>query len=110
MVRTGFRISFLLCGLLLAGCGSGPDPMALGQSMAKAVPLKSTPAQVLGYLSGEKIEHSEYMKNPIAGNSILATIYDSKWKWTHTNCLVIFSFDEHDRLIAADVREDHKGP
>ena len=110
MVRTLIQFSFLLCGSLLLGCGTRPDTKVLGQGLAKAVALTSTPAEVEGYLSRRKIEHSEYRRDAIAGNFILATIYDSKWSWTHTNCLVIFRFDQRDRLIEADVREDHKGP
>jgi len=46
----------------------------------------------------------------MTGNSILATIPDSRWGWTKTNCLIIFYFDYNDRLMRTDVREDHEGP
>jgi hypothetical protein len=72
--------------------------------------MHSTPAQVLSYLSGRKIEHSEYRRDATAGNFILATIPDSRWGWVKTNCLVLFQFDDHDRLMSSDVREDHEGP
>jgi len=94
----------------MVGCGAKPDPMVLGQRAAKAIPLQSSPSEVSIYLTGQKIEHSEYKRDAIEGRFVLAEIYDSRWKWAHTDFLVIFRFDEHDHLIAADVREDHKGP
>ena len=110
VIRSTFWIPFLLGGLLLFGCGTKPDPKFLGQSLARAVPLESTPAQVLSYLDGQKIEHSGYKRDEITGYAISATIPDSRRGWTKTNCMILFRFDKHDRLIASDVREDHEGP
>jgi hypothetical protein len=64
----------------------------------------------MNYLDAKKIEHSGYKKDEITGYAILATIPDSRWGWTKTNCLILFRFDGHDRLIESDVREDHEGP
>jgi len=72
--------------------------------------MQSTPVQVLKYLSERKIEHGEYHKDAMAGNFILATVPDSRWGWTTTNCLIIFQFDNNDRLMRTDVSEDHEGP
>jgi hypothetical protein len=88
-----------------------PNAKAVEHGLANAVPLQSSPNQVLDYLSVRKIEHSQYLRDPVQGNSILAVIRDqSKWAIVRTDCGIVFRFDNHDRLIAYDVRERYTGP
>jgi hypothetical protein len=98
--------------LLLLGCGQArPNAKAVERHLAKAVPLQSTPAQVLVYLNGQKIEHSQYLRDAVQGNSVQAVIRDmSKWDIVKTDCGIVFRFDDHDRLVAYDVREHYTGP
>jgi hypothetical protein len=98
--------------LLLLGCGSvKPSAKDVERDLTKAVPLQSTPVQVLDYLSGQKIEHSQYLRDAVQGNSIHAVVRDtSKWAIVKTDCGIVFRFDDHDRLVAYDVREHYTGP
>jgi hypothetical protein len=101
-----------LSSLLLVGCASTkPSAQAVEQTLSKAVPLQSTPGQVLDYLSRQKIEHSQYLRDAVKGNSIQAVIRDtSKWDIVKTDCGIVFQFNDHDRLLAFDVRERYTGP
>jgi hypothetical protein len=105
-------IPLVLCSFLLIGCGPArPNAEDVRQDLAKALPLQSTPSQVIDYLSREKIEHSEYLRDPMQGNSIKAAVRDkSKWNIVKTDCCILFRFDEHDRLVAYEVRERYTGP
>jgi hypothetical protein len=107
-----FRIPWLLGCLLLAGCWSAKaDPKALEQRLAAAVPLQSTPNQVLAYLNNQKIEHSGYLLDPTQGNSIKAMIRDkARWSLMKTGYNVLFRFDSHDRLVGYEVRPAYTGP
>jgi hypothetical protein len=110
--REGIQTASLLCSLLLVGCGpAGPNAKDVERDLAKTLPLQSTPTYVLDYLNRGKIEHSQYVRDAVQGNSIQAVIRDqSKWAIVKTDCGVVFRFDDHDRLIAYDVREHYTGP
>ncbi len=111
-IRAGMRTSYLLCALILTGCGPAkPNAKAVERELAKAVPLQSTPAQVLNYLTVQKIEHSQFLRDAAQGNLIHAVVRDqSKWDIVKTDCSIVFRFDDHDRLVAYDVRERYTGP
>ena len=112
ILRCAFRIASLLCCLLLLACGpASPNAKDVERDLAKAVPLRSTPVQVLDYLREQKIEHSQYLRDAVQGNSIQAIIRDtSKWNIVKTDCGIVFRFSDHDRLVAIDVRERYTGP
>ena len=104
-------LSFLSC-LLLFGCRSAEiDRKALAQEIAHAIPLQSTPTQVLSYLDGRKIEHSLYMRDALKGNSIGAIVrYDpSELAVVHTSYSIEFRFDDQNHLIAKEVHEKYTG-
>ena len=85
--------------------------MDVERRLTRAIPLQSTPAQVIDYLNREKIEHSQYLRDSAQGNSILAVIRDKyKWAIVKTDYGITFRFDDHDRLIAFEVREHYTGP
>lgn len=111
-VPLSFVMPCLLSCLLLVGCGGGKaDPKAVEQRLAKAIPLQSSRSQVLDYLDGHKIEHSEYLRDVTRGNSIKAMIRDkSRWGLVKTNYSVVFRFDDHDRLVSYDVSPAYTGP
>ena len=104
--------SYLLCVLMLLGCGPAkPNAKTVERDLAKTVPLQSTPAEVLNYLTAQKIEHSQYVRDAARGNLIYAVIRDqSKWDIVKTDCGIVFRFDNHDRLVSYDVREHYTGP
>src|SRR3989442_15643411 len=107
-----FACRFLLLGgLVLLGCRSMlTNPEAVKQQLLAAVPLQSTPTQVLDYLNKRKIEHSEYLRDPVEGNSIKAILRDqSKWSIV-MNYSIVFQFNDQDRLIAYVVRPAYTGP
>ena len=112
MLRCAFRTASLLCCSLLLGCGpASPNAKDVERDLAKAVPLHSTPAQVLDYLREQKIEHSQYLRDAVQGNSIQAIIRDtSKWNIVKADCGIVFRFDNHDQLVAFDVRGRYTGP
>lgn len=98
-------MGFLFC-LLLTGCGHvKPDSAGVQRNLVAAIPLHSTPAQVLSYLDTQKIGHSTYRRDAESGNRIEAAVFV---KTPHTlvnpNYDVVFRFDDHDRLIACDVQ------
>ena len=77
---------------------------AVEQKLAKAMPPQSTLAQVLDYLNGEKIEHSQYLHDPSSGNSISVIIRrKSSWTLVRTDYSIIFYFDDRDRLVRYDL-------
>ena len=50
--RIGIGAPFLLCIVLILGCGPArPNSKDIERDLAKAVPLQSSPAQVLDYLA-----------------------------------------------------------
>src|SRR5437899_4316406 len=100
----------LLGGFVLLGCRSMlTNPEAVKQQLLAAVP--STPTQVLDYLNKRKIEHSEYLRDPVEGNSIKAILRDqSKWSIVKMNYSIVFQFNDQDRLIAYVVRPAYTGP
>jgi hypothetical protein len=105
MKRTTASLAPLAC-LLLAGCASyKPDTSNIRQQFAAAVPLHSTPAQVLDYLDLQKINHSPYRRDPSSGNKIEAEL---DIKTTHAlvdpSYSLEFAFDDHDSLTASDVQ------
>jgi hypothetical protein len=98
--------------VFLLGCGpASPNAKDVERDLAKAVPLQSTPTQVLDYLNMRKIEHSQYARDAVQGNSILAVIRDqSRWAIVKTDYGIRFLFNDHDHLVAYDVREHYTGP
>jgi hypothetical protein len=88
------------------------DRKALAQEIAHAIPLQSTPAQVLSYLDGRKIVHSPYERDAVKGNSISAILrYDPyEWRVVYTSYEIVYRFDAHDRLIACEIHEEYTGP
>jgi len=112
LARARIRRVFLLgCVLLPGGGPAPPNAKAVERDLAKAVPLQSSPAQVLESLSAQKIEHSQYLRNRSAGNSILAVVRDrSKWAVVKVDVGIEFKFDGDDRLAAIQVRERYTGP
>jgi len=103
--RIGIRALHLLCG------PARPNAKALERDLAKAIPLQSSPKQVLDYLSAHQITHSQYLHDAYQGNSIMAVVRDkSKWEIVTADCAIVFKFDEHDRLTGYDVRERYTGP
>jgi hypothetical protein len=88
--------------LLLSACGTADtDVAAVEQQLAKAMPPQSTLAQVLDYLNGEKIEHSQYLHDPASGNSIGFIIRrKSSWTLVRTDYSIIIYFD--DRTVWSD--------
>ena len=107
------RLSCFLSCLLLLGCNSGDaNRKALAQKIAQGIPLQSTPAQVLGYLDGQRIKHSQYLHDPWKGNSVLASVpYDShEWRVVYTSYGISFLFDGHDRLTSSEIHPEYTGP
>lgn len=89
----------------------GADSETIRQRMAAAVPLKSTPAQVLAYLNRQKIDHTQYLQKATAGNAILARIQDRhRWSTVETSYIARFSFDDESHLASIDVRRVYTGP
>jgi len=111
-IRAGIRTSYLLCVMMLLGCGPAkPNAKDIERDLANSVPLQSTPAQVLDYLTAQKIEHSQFIRDATQGNLIHAEIRDqSKWNIVKTDCGILFRFDDHDRLISYEVSEHYTGP
>jgi hypothetical protein len=112
-ITAQFRVLCVLSCLLLFGCRSAQmDRKALAQEIAHAIPLQSTPAQVLNYLDGRKIIHSPYGRDAMKGNSIGAIVrYDpSEWRVVYTSYSIEFRFDGNDRLIASEIHEKYTGP
>jgi len=106
------RAGCFLWGLLLVGCGPArPSAEVVKRDLSTAVPLQSTPAQVLTYLTRQRIEHTEYNRDARQGNLIHAVVRDrSRWNIVKTDCSITFHFDDRDRLVAFDVREWLTGP
>jgi hypothetical protein len=96
----------LLGCMLLAGCGLyRPDPKGLEQQVAGAVPLHSSPAQVMAYLNTQKIGHSPYKRDATMGNTIEGEMQVKTTRaFVNPSYEVIFRFDDHDSLTAYDVR------
>jgi hypothetical protein len=111
-IRAGARESYLFFVMMLLGCGSAkPNAKDVERDLTKTVPLKSTATQVLDYLTRQKIEHSQYVRDATQGNLIHAEIRDqSKWEIVRTDCGIVFRFDDHDRLVSYEVSEHYTGP
>ncbi len=106
MVKT--QILLALGCFLLSGCNSvRKNPEAVAQSVARGIPLQSTPARVLNYLDGQKIRHSPYKRDAIEAGIPHDT---SKWELVYTSYGIVFRFDDHNRLIATEVHPRYTGP
>jgi len=105
MKRTAPSLALLAC-FLLAGCAIyKPNTNGIRQQFAAAVPLHSTPAQVLDYLDHQKIPHSPYRRDPSSGNKIEAELYiKTRHALVDPSYSLEFAFDDHDCLIASDVQ------
>jgi hypothetical protein len=115
LIREGIRTASLLCCLLLLGCGPvpvRPNAKAVERDLANAVLIQSTTTEVLEYLSGKKIEYSQYVRDGAQGNLIRAAIReDRKSGLVTTECLIVFRFDDHDRFVSytyASTIQGHK--
>jgi hypothetical protein len=97
---------------MILGCGPArSDAKSVERDLAKAIPMQSSPAQVLNYLSVRGIEHSQYIHDAEQDNSINAVIRDkSEWKIVKTDIGIVFKFDKRDRLTGYDVRQHLTGP
>jgi hypothetical protein len=108
MAGTLFRsgIACLPVCLLLSGCAvSKAGSKGLEQELANAVPLKSSPAQVIDYLNSKKIKHSKYHRDETLGNEIEAEIsVKSGHTMVDPSYDVAFRFDDHDQLFERDVQ------
>ena len=112
-VLARFRMSCFLSCLMLLGCSSvKTNPKVVAQDLVHAIPLQSTPAKVIDYLNGHKVEHSQYKRDAVKGNSIEAIVrYDrSEWAVVHTSYGIVFRFDDNNRLIACEVHPEYTGP
>jgi ABC-type amino acid transport substrate-binding protein len=109
MKRTATRSlapAALLACFLLAGCATYmPNANDLKQQFATAVPLHSTPAQVLDYLDHQRIAHSPYRRDPSSGNKIEAELdIKTRHALIDPSYNLEFAFDDQDRLITSDVQ------
>jgi hypothetical protein len=102
----------LAIALLMMGCGPvSPNAKAIEQELARAIPLRSNPKQVLEYLNEQRIEHSDYQRDGDRGYSIKAVVRDqSKWSIVKTDCGIAFRFDNDGHLLAYKVLERYTGP
>jgi predicted small secreted protein len=107
MKRTapGLALAALLACFLLAGCATyKPNPNDIKQQFVTAVPLHSTPTQVLDYLDHQKITHSPYRRDANTGNKIEANLsIKTKHALIDPNYNLVFTFDDQDRLVAYNV-------
>jgi len=96
----------LLGCILLAGCGLyRPDTKGLEQQVADAVPVHSSPAQVMAYLNAQKIAHSPYRRDATMGNMIEAEMQVKTTRaLVNPSYNVVFRFDDHNSLTAYDVQ------
>jgi predicted small secreted protein len=108
MKRTapGLALAALIPCFLLAGCATyKSNSNDIQQQFATAVPLHSTPTQVLDYLDYQKIAHSPYRRDPSSGNKIEAELdIKARHAFIDPSYNLEFTFDGHDRLIASDVQ------
>jgi hypothetical protein len=111
-LRERIQRCYLIGVLLLIGCGPAkPNAKVIEQQLAKAVPLQSSPQEVLDYLNREKIEHSDYLRDGSRGHLIEAVVRDqSRWSIVKTSCGIKFRFGEDGRLLKYEVREEYTGP
>jgi hypothetical protein len=102
----------LLCSFTLTACRDArTDPEAVKQRMAAALPLGSTPAQVLTYLNEQKIDHYQDAPGATADKSIVARIRNQQgWSIVETSYIVRFSFDDEGHLNRVDARRVYTGP
>jgi hypothetical protein len=98
--------------LMMACSSSEGGSQVVERDLTHAVPLNSSPSQVLDLLNWRKIEHSPYMRKTTKGNLIFAMIRQTTptWSLVKTGYSVVFRFDDRDRLLAYDVRPVHTGP
>ena len=112
--RTKGLRTLLLIGLLaVTGCKSpNRSSKAIAGEMVSAVPLTSSPTQVIALLDSRKIEHSPYLRNTTKGNLIFALIPEKApiLSIVKESESVVFRFDEHDKLTAYDMRAVYIGP
>jgi hypothetical protein len=110
-IRVSFGLICLLSSMTLTSCrGAKTDPEAIKQRIVTAVPLRSTPAQVLAYLSGQKIEHTQYVPGGADGRSITARMRDGKWSIVQTTYIIRFFFDAENHLVDIHIRRVYTGP
>jgi hypothetical protein len=106
----GLRVRAAMAGLLgcmlLAGCGLyRPDQKGLEQQVAGAVPLHSSPAQVMAYLNAQKIDHSPYKRDVSIGNTIEAEMQVKTTRaLVNPSYNVVFRFDDQNSLTGYDVQ------
>jgi hypothetical protein len=94
------------------GCApEQPQTKDIQQRFVTAIPLQSSPAQVIQYLQSQKIEHSEYRRDSLSGNSIEAYIRDKpRFNIITASYSITFRFDDHDRLSDITVKQNLIGP
>ena len=109
----------LLCSALLvanvavSGCRSNEaNPTAVERELAQKVPLNSSPAQVIGFLNQQKIEHSAYERSSNQLPVIEAVIREPASRWTivKTDFGVHFTFDAGGHLTSIRVTPRYTGP
>jgi hypothetical protein len=95
----------LFATLLVAGCSGKTNPNALRQHLTAQIPLRSTPAQVLAFLTAQKIAHSPYHRTETAGYSIEAEMaVPAPRSLVQPTYDVVFEFDDHGLLKSYDVQ------
>ena len=94
----------------VVGCARKPTitPETLAQSIRQALPVGSTPSAVLAWCDARHIEHSEYLQDRREINAILR--HPDGHALVHQSIAMQFTFDEHDRLAASDVKPIYTGP
>jgi hypothetical protein len=100
-----YGIASLFAIMLLAGCSRKADPGALQQRLIAQVPLRSTPAQVLAFLNGQKISHSPYRQMGNSGYAIEAEMsVPARGNLVQPSYDVVFQFDDHGLLKSCEVQ------
>jgi hypothetical protein len=103
--RLRIEVAGLLGCLLLSGCGpTQKDPGGVEKQLKLAVPLHSSPAQVIEYLEHQKLAHSQYHHDETYGNVIEMEIsVKTKRDLVDPSYDVLFLFDNRDQLAKYQV-------